>query len=330
MIKPQKILLPQKTLKRRITSYLQNNIVDPFYLYLPIDKNKFNKFIKKIAKHKRKQELINLLRKKKNILHLKTSDSTNNSIKFKKIILDKHLLPLINLKMINDYQYTHHRVDVDAKSLYKDRYLYRKFLNQVSYYLSKKRKLNLKFLIKNHINLNLDQDILPSFAKKKIGSFSLYRGSNCFRTALDFQNQMFSRSIYFNIKKEKGHHKDMINYDELSKIIKTHFYEIYPLKTSLEFGDILLFLDSSKMLGSKEFTHMQYRSIRHATTYLFNGLTFSKGSKSANTTYTVNLLLQEWKKWRGYVQDKLIIKAFRRRFNRAIKRPGKQLVDWIY
>ena len=74
---------------------------------------------------------------------------------------------------------------------------------------------------------------------------------------------------------------------------------------------------------------VNFKWIRHASTYLFNSYTFSKGSKSPNSPYIVGTLSDEWQTWKKFTKN-LGIKVFRRNQNHVKKRPPKDLVDWIY
>lgn len=119
----------------------------------------------------------------------------------------------------------------------------------------------------------------------------------------------------------------MINYDELWRVLNRNFYEINPDKTPLKYGDMVVFMDVPPEF--EETGVVSFRWIRHTATYLFNHYTFSKGSKSPNSPYTVRTLSEEWKTWKKFTSN-LGVKVFRRSIKRVKNQPPKDLVDWIY
>jgi hypothetical protein len=107
--------------------------------------------------------------------------------------------------------------------------------------------------------------------------------------------------------------------------LKSEFYEVDVAKATLKYGDIIAFFEvPNTQPGS-----VDYRWIRHTATYLFNGYTFSKGSKSPNTPYTVKTLKEEWDTWKSYVSI-MAVKVFRKSGKSVKRSPASDLVDWLY
>ena len=109
--------------------------------------------------------------------------------------------------------------------------------------------------------------------------------------------------------------------------MRNSFYEIDPDVSDLKYGDLLVFLELPA--GESSLQDVDFRWIRHVTVYLFNNYTFSKGSKSANSTYTVNLLEDEWGKWKNRTKN-MAIKIFRKSGRRVTTLPHEDLHKWLY
>ena len=114
----------------------------------------------------------------------------------------------------------------------------------------------------------------------------------------------------------------MINYDELWRAVNYNFYEIDPKTTPLKYGDLIMFFDVEDMNRSPYF-----KWIRHAATYLFGNYTFSKGSKSPNSAYSVKTLEDEWTTWKRLTKN-LQAKVFRRSRKSVNTRPPTDLQGW--
>ena len=74
---------------------------------------------------------------------------------------------------------------------------------------------------------------------------------------------------------------------------------------------------------------VSYRWIRHTATYLFGPYTFSKGSKSPDTPYSVKTVGEEWATWLEYSRS-LGVKVYRRNQKITKNKLPEDLVDWIY
>jgi len=228
---------------------------------------------------------------------------------------DLHWIDMSKLKAI--YRAAHLKILIDGKELKSSHTDFQGLLDQTEGYLSFRERTQLKLRIKNGDSIEVDKDLLPKFARKRVGSFNIVRGPNCFQAALAFQNEKFPSLPYVNPVREEGYDQAMINYDELWTALETSFYEINPRRSELKYGDIIVFSDISKV---SPLDPMNYRLIKHASAYLFGGLVFSKGSKSANTPYSIKHLDDEWKIWEKYSKE-LAVKVFRRTFKSVRRSP---------
>jgi len=200
-------------------------------------------------------------------------------------------------------------------------------MKQIRPFFGKSHRNKLMKKIRRGKPIKVSKHLLPNFAKKMIKKYIVYRGPNCFHAALAFHSPKLTSSSLINVKKEKGYHRAMINYDELWRAINHNFYEVKPDEQPLKYGDMLVFFDVPE---DGEDTHpINFKWIRHTATYLFGGYTFSKGSKSPNTPYTVRTLSEEWSTWKKFTKN-LGIKVFRRAKHKVTRKPPKELVDWIY
>ena len=198
-------------------------------------------------------------------------------------------------------------------------------MKQLEPFFSERKRRKIFSKIEKGKDLILHRDLLPKFAKKMVKKYSIYRGPNCFHAALAFHDQRLPKSKKVNIKQEKGYHRAMINYDELWRAINRHFYEVDPGKSELKYGDMLVFFN----LPQGNFDGVNFRWIRHTSTYLFDKYTFSKGSKSPNTPYAINTIEQEWHSWANYTK-RLGVKVYRRSTEKTMKSTPKDLTDWVF
>lgn len=243
--------------------------------------------------------------------------------------INQHGFDLIDSDAFADlYSRTHHKLTIDGALLQKNPSLRRDFLAQLSPFFSKEERKKIAAQIKAGDKIDVDQSTLPDFAAKMVSKYIIYRGPNCFHAALAFQSPKLASSSLINVKNEKGYHRAMINYDELWRVINSDFYEVDPDKVPLKYGDMLVLFDVPKdeHLAAGP---VNFHWIRHAATYLFGGYTFSKGSKSPNTPYTIRTLSEEWNTWKRYT-DNLGIKVFRRSEKHVRSHPPMDLADWIY
>jgi hypothetical protein len=224
---------------------------------------------------------------------------------------------------------THHKLTLATQELKNDRQLRAEFFKQITPFFPKSERTKLQAKINKGEPIEVDTELLPEFARKMVKKYIIYRGPNCFHAALAFQSPQLTSSSLINVKKETGYHRAMINYDELWRVLNSNFYEVDPDDQALKYGDVLVFFDVPKDAEDDIEKPIDFKWIRHTATYLFGGYTYSKGSKSPNTPYTVRTLAEEWKTWKKYTSN-LGVKVFRRSQKTVKHTPPRDLTDWIY
>jgi hypothetical protein len=312
------VKIPLAKMKARLEKSPKDERIEPLQIVLPKDSVQLSNLIKRIANPGKadvlEQALIERLRNRK------ASENSTEALELTKE----------ELKLINQTAYAiemgkpHHNVKVATQVLKQNPAMRKEFVDQLRPHLGAKELEILKTRIMRESDLSVDLDLLPQFAEKMVKKYTIYRGPNCFHAALAFHSQYLTKSPLVNVKEEEGYHKAMINYDELWRAINDYFYEVDPAVSPLKYGDMLVFFN----IPDDGSPWISYKWIRHTATYLFNNYTFSKGSKSPNTPYTVKTLEEEWKTWDDFTQ-KLGVKVFRRT-TAKIKAPPQPLTDWIY
>lgn len=155
--------------------------------------------------------------------------------------------------------------------------------------------------------LAVDEHLLPRFGRDSIGRFHKYRGPNCFRAALGFQDPGLPSEPAVNAKVESGYHRAMINNDELWWALQNRFDEVDVTREAPRYGDVLAFFD----VKDKD-APIDHRWLQHASVYLFNEYTFSKESNAANSPYVIKTLSDEWRTWKTWLPG-FGVKVFRYR-----------------
>ena len=74
---------------------------------------------------------------------------------------------------------------------------------------------------------------------------------------------------------------------------------------------------------------VDFRSLRHAATYLVGGYAFAKGSKSANSPYLIRPLIDEWSTWTKFT-ERLGVKVYRRNLKHVKNGAPWEPKDWMY
>lgn len=297
--------------------------IEALQIKIPANTKELVYFVKKHAKAQKTSELYDYLAEK--LFQTKSPIASDNT---KKVAIDAEGIAFFNQSSLAAiFEKPHHNIQIDAKSLKDDRKNMNSLMSQIQDFLPPSQRNLIAKKLSAGDNLSLDQDLLPEFAKRMVKTFLAYKGPNCFHAALAFHGEALTRSQYVNVKREEGYHSAMINYDELWRAIKAYFYEVNVSSSPLKYGDMIVFFELPKDADSQ--AGVNYRWIRHATTYLLGNYTFSKGSKSPDTPYTVKTLEDEWKTWQGYSQN-LGVKVFRRSTKSAKKIPPIDLVDWVY
>ena len=247
-----------------------------------------------------------------------------------KVLLNENVIKMVDINsFINNY-YTayHHNVKINTQFLKDNIQLRKEFVKQLSYFLTSKELNKVLSRIDKDETMSVDEHILPSFAKKTVKKYYEYRGLNCFHAALTFQDRGIPKSVYLHPLRHNGYNWRMINNDELWRVLHEGFYEVEANISELKFGDILAFFDKPGEAVDGGF--VDFRWLKHATVYLFGEFTFSKGSKSANTAYTVNTLDEEISKWKSLVLNRLSIKVFRKSSTYVTTLPYADQHDWLY
>jgi hypothetical protein len=312
--------VPPKKLVIRAKKSTTDDRIEPLSLRVPKDPDQLAKLVVDIAKPRSRSKLHRLL-----MDEIRKADQKSFIDGHLKISLTEEALKWVRLTQLGIILgKPHHKIQILSQSLKSDRDTREELLRQIGPFFSSEEKNRLQSKLKKGESIELDQEMLPPFAKKMVGEFTVFRGPNCFHASLAFHGRQISNSPWFNVKEEKGYHRSMINYDELWRTLNSVFYEVDPKTTALEYGDIMVFFDLPK-----EKSPIDFRWIRHAAVYLFDEYSFSKGSKSPDTPYTVKTLDEEWTTWRKYTSN-LGVKIFRRTQNRVKSRPPKELADWLY
>lgn len=315
----EKLELPIRMIKTRTKRAEKDERIEPISVFVTKDEKALNQLVKQIAQKGQEKKLHDLFLEKLR----KRGPSNEEKVK---IILTEESLPLVNMDELSKLMAkTHHNVSVNGGEVFGNPELRKELFSQLKTFISKADRQALWNKMKQGAVIHVDQSMLPAFAEKMVKKYIPYRGPNCFHAALSFHGQKISSSPFVNVKEEKGYHSAMINYDELWRAINTHFYEVNPKDSPLKYGDMLVFFNVPK----GEPGPINFHWIRHTATYLFGPYTFSKGSKSPDTPYSVKTLTEEWETWRSYT-DNLGVKIYRRTTTKAKKAPPIDLTDWIY
>ncbi len=225
--------------------------------------------------------------------------------------ITSEILPYVDkTKLLNYLGYSHSQLQIDGSEFKNEKRLIIELLNQTDGYLSYEKRVRIKMNLMNGQKIDVQKDLVPEFAKKNIEQFNIVKGPNCFQAALAFQGESFASLPFINAKREIGYDSSMINHDELWNALQTSFYEVNPKKGELKYGDIIVLSDIHGLNSRLPF---DFRRLKHATTFLFDGFVFSKGSKSANSPYIISSLDEEWQHWEKNANT-LGAKVFRRSF----------------
>jgi hypothetical protein len=317
------IRIPQKKIRARLVRSEKDKTVEPLSVILGPSESHLMAIAEKISAVDREEELIAFLRKART-----TAKPTKTGSDMKIIYLNREAFPLIDPEALADmYSKTHHNLEINTAELRKNKKLKKEFIAQIKNFFPKKERKKLIAKIEAGQPITVNTELLPNFARKMVGKYIIFRGPNCFHAALAFQSPKMTNSSLINVKEEKNYHRAMINYDELWRAINHNFYEINADEQSLKYGDMVVFFDVPE--DDNMVFPINYKTIRHTTTYLFGGYTFSKGSKSPNTPYTVRTLAEEWKTWKRFTKN-LGVKIYRRSKAKVSRYPPRDQIDWMY
>ncbi len=306
----EKIKISFSKIKSRVMRYRSDPRVEP--VKLKIKEKSLRLFSEQLSRRGHTVYLYHGIKK-----NIPTSKNARDIVITPEIL--RHVDPQKLTQMFSSY---HHRLlAFPPKMKANKKYL---LLNQMKYFFSSRglKKIRKKLLTSSHIVV--DRELLPSFAARMVKRYTIFRGPNCFHAVLAFQDPSFPKSTFLNVKEETGYHRAMINHDELWRVLDENFYEINPRTTALNYGDIIVFFkipEHSNELPS-------YKWLKHTSVYLFNNYTFSKGSKSSNSPYTIKTMQEEWNAWKKILKNPAI-KVFRRASHRLNKKFTVKLQDWL-
>lgn len=313
------IKIPEKKFLYRITHYNKSERIEPIYIRLKPNLKFASKLAQKIAKEDHYYEVYRIFKE-----HIESNKHKKK--KSLKIRVNQDLFKFLHKNSLRDtYSTQHIKLKLLSQELREDKETLHNLLQQLEPFFKDDEIQNISKIISSKKFIDVESTLLPFFGKKMIRKFLIYRGPNCFHAALSFHSKLLTNSNYFNVTREKGYHPAMVNYDELWRTLNSNFYQVNNTLDSLKYGDILVFFDVPK----KRESFVNFRWIKHTAAYLFNGYTFSKGSKSANSPYTIKTLKNEWMTW-SKISKNLGVKVFRRGTKNVKKRPPKDLTDWIY
>lgn len=318
--KDQIIKIPARQIATRLNKFSKDPRIEPLQLTVDLQEDKLMDIATRVAKSNQKLGFAN---------YLKNNFESGEEIpgtKLRLVTVTKEAFDMLDSDALESlFSKVHHEVTVSTSTLKFDRKEKTKFLSQVAPFFPTSDMKRIEAKIESGQPLSMDKDLLPDFARKRVATHTIYRGPNCFHAALGFQNQRLASSSLVNVRRETGYHHDMLNYDELWRILKLSFYEIDPRKAELQYGDMIVFFEAKD--ASKP--DIDFKTLRHAATYLLGGYVFAKGSKSANSPYVVRTLGEEWKTWSKYTQ-KLGVKVFRRNLKNVSNPLPEDPVDWVY
>jgi hypothetical protein len=320
MVRNRTISIPEKVALQRLERYQKDERVEPIQLTVEGREDKIIELSAKIAAKNQKINLANYL--KNNFVHGEEIPGTELRL----VTLDRDAYRLLDRSAFDMlFQKNHQEVLISSRALNQSKVLRQALMNELLPFFDPKEISDVRKKIANNQNLSIDRDLLPKFARERVATHSIFRGPNCFHAALSFQGAELAESDRINVRQEPGYHRDMINYDELWRILQLSFYEINPEQTSIQYGDMIVFFETK----TPQYGALDFKTLRHAATYLFGGYVFSKGSKSANSPYVVRTLAVEWETWTKYT-EKLGVKVFRRNLKHVKTAPPMDPVDWVY
>jgi hypothetical protein len=319
-IKSRVVNVPKRQINARLDRHSSDARIEPVQLTISQNEDKILELAEKIARPQSKLEVANYL--KTNYPASEAIPGTSLHLVSLNKSIYEHLMPDAITSLFSK---KHHEVSLAGSYLRADPKSRNQLLHQLEPFMEKKELDALSNKIKSGQILRLDKDLLPDFARKRVGRHTIYKGPNCFHAALAFQSDELASSSLVNIRQEPGYHRNMVNYDELWRILQLSFYEINPTKTPVQYGDMIVFFETNEQSKGP----IDFKTLRHAATYLVGGYVFAKGSKSANSPYIVSTLGEEWETWTKYTK-KLGLKVFRRSLKNVTKAPSADPIDWAY
>ena len=315
------IPLAKKSLSLRLDKYTSNHNVEPLQLTVDSNDEQILDLAKTLAAPTQRLALAN---------YFKNNFSRGEEIpgsKLRLVSIDKGAMNLMSSEAFaNLFTKIHHKIGIPTKYLRSNKEQRQQFISQLSPFFSAKEMTQIRGKIMTSPNLSMDKDLLPAFARDAVTRHTIYKGPNCFHAALSFQSPILAASSNINVRQEQGYHKNMLNYDELWRAINLSFYEVDPRKNPIQYGDMIVLFETS---GNLKPESVDFKTLRHAATYLMGGYVFAKGSKSANSPYIIRTLEEEWNTWTKYTV-KLGAKVYRRNQINVTKPALDNPQDWVY
>lgn len=314
------LAIPDSDVKTRIMNPNKDPLIEPIQLAVPPEDDKILALAGKIARPGKKLALAHYLRE--NLAQGEVLPGTSTKL----VNITAQSMEMVDQSELDQmFAKDHFKLTLSTKSIKSNAKLREQFLSQLEPYFSRKDLSKLRRKFQKGESVDVDTELLPTFAKEVVTHHTMFKGPNCFHAALSFQSPVLSQSPYVNVREEPGYHKDMVNYDELWRVIQANFYEVDTSKTDLQYGDMVVFFDIAKAPK----TGVDFKTLRHASTYLFGGYAFAKGSKSANSPYLIRPLADEWSTWTNYTEE-LGVKVFRRNLKRVKNAALWDPQDWMY
>ncbi len=324
------VAMPDTIMEERLEKAASDPTVEPLTLVVGAKPTQIAALATKIAKGGKKSELIKYITGKLDLSPAAKLTSDIGDQSAKTVTLDRAGFNLIDsAKLGAVFAKPQHNLVIQGTAFQTNKQLTKNFMRELVPFFDKPARAEIRAKFRKGENLDVNTDLLPEFAKSMLKKYIIFRGPNCFHAALAFQSVILPSSSFINVKEEPGYHRAMINYDELWRTIATEFYEIDPGRQPLKYGDMLVFFDVPERQSDQASTEIDFHWIRHTATHLFNGFTFSKGSKSPNTPYTVRTLTEEWDTWKKFTKN-LGLRVFRRSLAKVNEKPPVDLIDWVY
>ncbi len=278
----RRVEMTPTTLRIRASASQKTTTIDPIEIALPKKPQARAAYVLRFAAPGRARELMRFVEAK---LQRDSPES------HPRVRLEADAVELIDLrKLAKILARKHQHLTIATKALAPKKR--EQLLAQITPFLAAAELQSVRRSLDRNEPLDVDRQLLPAFARERVGKFTSQRGPNCFRTALAFQDPALPRSAEVNSKAERGFHGSMINNDELWWALSHRFVEVDTRSDSLRYGDVIVFFD-----GVDPNQPMSHRWLKHASTYLFGDYTFSKESYAADSPYTVKSLTEEWRSW---------------------------------
>ncbi len=330
LAKTTHLLVPSETLLTRVLKASSISEVQAPTLKIPDDPVKINHLAIELTKDGNasalRDAMIAAVNLEKSRLSREASPLKNEETTFR-FTLKPSFLRFVDLKKLGTVlSQSHQDLSIEPRGwLGGENGDLGELLRQAKPYLERETLKKVLRKVQKGQEIRVDTDLLPKFARENVGKYLAVQGPNCFHASLAFQGRELVESPYINLKAESGYDPSMINYDELWRVLKTSFYEVDLKQNEMQYGDIIVFFD----MPEKATPWVNFKTIRHAATYLFDQYTFSKGSKSPDTPYSVKTLADEWSTWERF-SKRLGAKVYRRSEKHVRPIPPKDLAEWVF